>query len=369
MPRTCQEIMAVLEDLAPPALAEAGDRVGLQFGRPELAVERVLVCLDVTPAVLAEAERLGAQMLVCHHPPIWQPLTSLREDRPAQALAAALVRQGLAVYVLHTNWDKAPGGVSACLARALGLEQVEALREAEQEPYYKLVTFVPAGYEDAVREALAAAGAGIIGAYSHCSFQIPGTGTFKPLEGASPFLGTVGQLEKVGELRLEMILPRERLGRALRALRQAHPYEEVAYDVYPLANRQAGAGLGAVGDLPGAGVRLADFVERVKAALGVSQVRFVGDPERPVRRVAVCGGSGGDLVALARRRRAEVLVTGDVKYHQALEAQALDLAVIDAGHGATERVSLPYLAAHLQKSLPGLEVAVSSVEVEPWRHG
>lgn len=367
MARTCAEIVAVLEELAPPALAEAGDRIGLQFGRPEQVVERVLVCLDVTPAVVDEAVRAGAQMLVSHHPPIWQPFTSLREDRPAQALAADLIRKGLGVYVLHTNWDKAPAGVNACLARALGLEQVESLREAEAELFYKLVTFVPEGYEDVVRDALAAAGAGVIGAYSHCSFQIPGTGTFKPLEGATPFIGTKGELERVNELRLEMILPRKNLNRVLRALRQAHPYEEIAYDVYPLANRQAGAGLGAVGNLAGA-AKLADLVERVKAALGVPHVRLLGDPERPVKRVAVCGGSGGDFVALARRRQAELLVTGDVKYHQALEALALDLAVIDAGHWATERVSLPFLAEHLQNALPDLEVLVSAVEREPWRY-
>lgn len=367
MSKTCGEIIAVLEELAPPALAEEGDRIGLQFGRADQAVDRLLLCLDVTPAVVEEAAQQGAQMLVTHHPPLGRPLTSLEEDRPDAALAAALVRRGLAVYVLHTNWDRAPAGVNACLARALGLSEVEPLAEAEEGFFYKLVTFVPRGYEDQVRQALAEAGAGVIGAYSHCSFQTAGTGTFKPLPGASPFIGSEGQLEHVEEFRLEMLLPRYRLARVLQALRRAHPYEEVAFDVYPLANRPAGAGLGAVGNLASA-MTLGDFAGRVKEALGVSPVRLVGDLARPVRRVAVCGGSGGTLLKAAQKKRAEVLVTGDLKYHQALEARALGLAVIDAGHGATERVSLPSLARALEAALPELEVRLSTVEGEPWRY-
>jgi dinuclear metal center YbgI/SA1388 family protein len=356
-----------LEELAPPELAEAGDNIGLQVGRPDRTVERLLIGLEVNPDLLEEASQRGAQMLVVHHPLIYEPLAALRLDRPGPGLLAEAVRRDLAVYVLHTNWDLAPGGVSHCLAQALGLEEIVPLQPAPAGVYYKLVTFVPEGYEDRVRQALAEAGAGRIGAYSHCSFEAEGTGTFLPLEGARPFLGRPGNLERARERRLEMLLPRRLLGRALEALLSAHPYEEVAYDLYPLDNSPSGAGLGALGRLPSP-ESLAVLATRVKDTLGLTGVRLAGDPEREVRRVAVCGGSGGSLVQAARDRGAEVLITGDVRYHQVLSALALDLAVIDAGHAATERVSLPCLAERLQQALPDVDVAVEPGAVDPWRY-
>ncbi|MGB9885422.1 MAG: Nif3-like dinuclear metal center hexameric protein [Moorellales bacterium] len=364
---TCRDVIQVLEEWAPPELAESGDNVGLATGRPDQPVDRVVVALEANAFALEEASRVGAQMLVVHHPLIPEPLTSLRWDLPGPALVAEAVRRNLAVYVLHTNWDKAPGGVSYCLAEVLGLEEVEPLEPARGRFYYKLVTFVPEGYEDRVREALAQAGAGRIGAYSHCSFEVEGTGTFLPLEGANPFLGRPGNLERARERRLEMLVPRRRLGEALRALLSAHPYEEVAYDVYPLDNAPSGSGLGVLGRLPSAR-RLQEFCVQVKQALGAPMVRLAGDPQRVVSRVAVCGGSGGSLIPAAVRRGAEVLVTGEVKYHRALAALASGMAVIEAGHAATERVGLPRLAERLQKALPDLQVQWLAADGDPWRH-
>jgi dinuclear metal center YbgI/SA1388 family protein len=363
---TCREVIEAIEAVAPPYLAEENDRIGLQIGRPDQEVSRVLVSLEVTREVLEEAQVRGAQLIVSHHPLIWQPLARIREDDPAGALVAELLRRRISVYVAHTNWDRCAEGVSACLARALGLERTEVLEEAEGSFSYKLVTFVPEGYEAPVIEALAQAGAGRIGAYRHCSFRSLGIGTFRPLEGASPFLGKVGQKEEVREYRLEMVVPRPALAAALSALRRAHPYEEPAYDVYPLAAGSTGAGLGVVGELAAA-VPLEELAERLKRLLGTERVRVAGPVFRQVRRLAVIGGSGGGLVAKAVQRGAEALVTGDVKHHEVLNALAWGLAVIDAGHGATERVSLPQLAEWLRSSLPGLEVWVST-SADPWQY-
>lgn len=361
----CSDIVSALEKLAPPELAEPWDRVGLQMGSLDQQVNTILVCLDVTPEAVDFACRKGAQLLVSHHPLIWQPLHSLRRDHPDQALLLEVARHDIGVYVMHTNWDKAPAGVNACLARMLGLEQVSVLQEAEGDWSLKLVTFVPAGYDDQVREAMADAGAGVIGAYSHCSFQLAGTGTFKPQEGASPFLGTCGRLEKAEEFRLEMIVPTKVLGAVLTALHQSHPYEEIAYDLYPLANRIPGAGLGRVGNLRKP-QQLEQFAKQVKQVLKAPQVRMVGHPQSRVERVAVCGGSGSDLIAKAAASGADVLVTGDLKYHQAKEAQMFRMAVLDAGHWGTESVSLPFLAGMLSEALTGVKTEIYSGEGEPW---
>jgi len=364
------EIVQVMEKLAPRQLAAEWDNVGLQVGHPESEVRRILVALDASEAAIARAEEAGCQLLIVHHPLIFKPQAHWREDSPLGRKLARLVRAGLAVYVAHTNLDVAAGGVNDVLAERLELMETRVLAPAGEEGYYKLVVFVPEGYEDRVWDALAGAGAGWIGKYSHCSFQTLGTGTFKPLEGANPFLGQVGTLEYAKEYRLETILPRGLAADVIRAMLQAHPYEEVAYDLYPLANPGRSYGLGRVGRLP-VPVPLADFAQRVSQVLGAPVVRWLGDPSRRIERVAVLGGSGQDFIDQALSAGADVLVTGDVGYHRAREAWEKGLAVIDAGHWATEAPVVPALAARLRQFLAekgaALEVLTWTGQEDPFR--
>jgi hypothetical protein len=255
--------------------------------------------------------------------------------------------------------------VNAALAAALGLSGAIPLRETGRQVLYKLVTFVPQGAEDTVREALSHAGAGKLGNYSHCSFSVTGTGTFRPLPGANPFVGEIGAIERPTEVRLEMLVPEERRAAVVAALLTAHPYEEVAYDLLRLENTGAVRGLGMVAALPRT-QRLGAFAQHVARRLGAPATRFVGDPDRVVRRVAICGGAGAELVEDALTASADALVTADVRYHEARAAEARGLALVDPGHQATEAPVVPAMAEALRGALAAarLDVAVS---VEPVR--
>lgn len=360
MPVQCKQVMEAMERLAPRRLARDWDNVGLLVGDPEAKVGRALVTLTVTPEAVAAAVRLGAELIVSHHPLWLKPLRQVRLDSPAGRLLRQLLTQGIGVFAAHTNLDAVPGGVNACLAAALGLREWRVLQPWEYESLYKLAVFVPQGHEEAVRQAWGEAGAGHLGRYAFCTFQAPGTGTFLPLAGANPYLGQVGELERVAESRLETIVPASHLAQAVDKMLAAHPYEEVAYDIYRLENRGQEYGLGGVGRL-GAGTTLAVLAGQVEEALA-SQVRVYGDLDRKIETVAFCGGAGGDLTALAGAAGAQVLVTGDVTYHQVLEAKDLDLAVIDAGHAATETPLLEPLARYLREQVPALSVQVFGPE-------
>lgn len=367
---TVGTIAAYIEELAPLYWAESWDNVGLQVGDPAAAVQRVLVALELTDPVLEEAEQLGCDLVVVHHPPIFRPLRALRFDnRPARRLLR-LIRGGMALYAAHTNLDQAPGMTNDTLAAAAGLTEFEVLKQAGEERYVKLVVFVPRGHEDAVRDALAGAGAGHIGKYSHCTFQAPGTGTFLPLEGTNPFIGQRGQLERVEELRLETIVPESAVEHAVRAMIDAHPYEEVAYDLYPLANPGRVRGHGRIGRLAQP-LRLSQLAARLKASLRTPAVRIVGEPDREIANVAVGAGAGADLIRPAASRGADVLVTGDVKYHEAQDALDLGLAIIDVGHYASEAGAVGALADYLRERLAAdghsAEVVVSQAGRDPFQ--
>jgi len=287
---------------------------------------------------------------VLHHPAIWKGVKHLRTDEALGRRVEYCLRHGIAVYAAHTNYDAAPDGVSDALANRLGLEDVRVLEVTQRDRLQKLVVFVPQGHEGAVHQAMSAAGAGWIGKYSHCSFQVSGTGTFMPREGADPFIGKVGELERTPEVRVETVVPLSLARRVVAAMLRAHPYEEVAYDLIPLDNEGPEAGVGRLGRLA-APLTLADFAGVVKAACRVPALRLVGDPQRQVQRVAVCGGDGHSLLAAAARAGADVLVTGDIGHHDALDALDLGLAVVDAGHYGTELPAMEDLAEWLNQRL------------------
>lgn len=346
----CQTIINLIEKLAPKSLAEDWDNVGLQIGSPEADVNKLLVCLDLTEEILEEAIKQGVGMIITHHPLIFKALKRISLTTPLGARIAKLIKKEITVYSAHTNLDIAKGGVNDVLVEKLELLRTDILAPTGQENLYKLAVFVPSGYQEQVKEALAKNGAGWIGNYSHCFFQTEGIGNFKPLPGAKPFAGNVGELEKTEEYRIETIVPERVLQKALRAMLKAHPYEEVAYDVYLLANQGPRYGLGRVGYLPES-LSLGELVNKVKAVLNIDQLRVVGDLGTQVSKVAVCGGSGGNLLSAAAFKGAQVLLTGDIKYHEARDAQDLGLNMIDAGHDLTERVIVPVLVEYLRQEL------------------
>jgi len=330
---TVRDIENILLTWAPKEIAWEHDTVGVQCGSSRDRVRGVLVCLDATRAVAAQASRRRADLIVSHHPPLFRPLTSLTPDSRAGALMRELVERRIALIAMHTNLDFARGGTSFALAGALGLVHPEFL----SMPYrlqQKVVTYVPRAHADRVAAAMAAEGAGGIGNYDNCSFRTVGTGTFRGNQASRPRVGQPGRIEHVEEVRLEMIAPQHLVDRVVRAMKRAHPYEEVAYDVYALQNRSADYGMGVIGTLERP-VRLAAFLGRVRRALAIPHLRHTGDPRRLVRRVAVCGGSGADLLETAIGRSADVFVTADVKYHHFQESEGR-IALVDAGHYETE---------------------------------
>ncbi len=349
-----RDLCLIIDELAPPALAYPWDKAGLHTGDPDADVTRVLVALTVEPETVAAARRRKAQMIVVHHPLIWDPLISLRRDDPHAALCLALVEAGIACYSAHTSLDVAPGGVSHCLGETLGLKDMRPLFHVAQATQVKLVTFVPPQHVDALRAAVCEAGAGTIGGYTHCTFSTAGMGTFRPGEASRPFSGRKGRLNEEPELRFETVVPAWRLPHVLEALFKVHPYEEPAYDLVPLDNVVPGIGLGMRGTLP-SGMPLKTFAARVVARLDCGHVRVIGDAKRKVKRVAVIGGSGGGELHRVPRE-VDVVVTGDVRYHEGLAARRRGLAVIDAGHEATERPVIPMLAQHLRTRAPGVRV-------------
>lgn len=359
-----RDLIPHLESLAPPQLAESWDNNGLLLGDRAAEVQRVLTCLTLTPDVAAEAVELGAQLVVAHHPLMFKPVQRLTGDTGEGRTLLLLARHGIAVYSPHTSWDSAPQGINQQLAELLELTDIVPLRPKLGGSAYKLVTFVPQSDLENVRQALWQAGCGVIGNYANCSFISPGTGTFFGTSDADPTIGRAGQLEQVSEQKLEMICPRTRLSAALSALREAHSYEEPAVDVIPMEPLPDGSGAGRAGRLA-APVTLAAVVERVRQVLPCPGLQFVGDPDGIIERVGVACGAAADFWQDARRAGCQVLLTGEARFHAALEVREAGFAMIVAGHFATERFAMARLADLLTARCPDIRCAASVVERDP----
>jgi dinuclear metal center YbgI/SA1388 family protein len=340
------DIVGIIERLAPLWLAEDWDNVGLQVGSMQMPVSRIMTCLSADVAVLRQAKAQGSQLLVTHHPLVFRPLASLRSDRAAEVPVVEAVREGLAVYAAHTNLDAAPQGLGRWVGEALGIAGGRPLVPKPGLKLQKLVVYVPAAHVAQVREAICAAGAGHIGNYSHCTFAAVGTGTFLPLTGAAPYTGQVGRLTEVEEYRLETVVPAALSAQVLERMCQAHPYEEVAYDLFDLA-QPAAAGYGWVGDLPQP-LAFAELRRRVQEQLGAGSLRIAGPIPARIGRLAVVNGAGAEYIEQAAAAGAQVFITGDVRYHDAERAARLGLCVVDAGHFATESIVSTRLAAFLR---------------------
>lgn len=365
---TIRDVAAVLEAWAPRGSAQSYDNVGLQVGDAGRRVSRGLIALDLTPEVIEEATQRGADLIITHHPIIFKPLTRVVETDSFEALPFRLIRANIAHYAIHTNVDAAPGGVSFALAEKLGLSNIRFL-DRFAGVLRKVVVFVPHDHADRLRRAMADAGAGWIGEYEACAFGSEGTGYFQPGKNANPYLGEAGGgTERVNEVRLEMEVPEWSLRDVISAMIEAHPYEEVAYDVYVVGQQHSRSGFGAVGELE-LPVSLREFLENLCVALDCRAPRFVGDLDGMIERVAVCGGSGSSLINAARRTGADAYVTADITYHKFFDV--LDgrgeprMALIDAGHYETERMTEELLLDVLRKGLPEIDWERTAFRTSP----
>ncbi|GAB6138310.1 Nif3-like dinuclear metal center hexameric protein [Halanaerobaculum tunisiense] len=360
-----EKIIAALDDLAPSSLAAEWDNVGLQLGDSKQAIDKVLVTLDINQQVLQEAINNNVDLIVAHHPFIFKGLSQIDFTTPKGQIIHQAIKEDIAFYVAHTNYDIAPQGLNDLLAAKLKVTETEVLEVTSSQQLKKLVVFVPQKALDPVREAIAQAGGGWLGDYSHTAFYQAGTGTFKPLEQADPYLGQPGEVNQVAEYRLETIVSIDKLDQVINDLLAVHPYEEVAYDIYPLDKQGSQFGLGRIGKLTTA-TTLEDYSQLVKEELDLEQIKVVGDLEAQVKKIALCSGSGADLITTAANKQADVLVTGDVKYHEAQMAKENELYLIDAGHYGTEKIMAQGMAECLQQEIT-VEVVPSQINTNPWK--
>ncbi len=344
-----KDIMTLMESWAPLSLAESWDNPGLMVGAIDRQVTGIVTSLDLTKEAVDYAMDRGCNMIISHHPLIFKGLKSIDLGSYQGQLLETLIKNDIAVYSAHTNLDIAQGGLNDMLAAKLGLENCSGLVPVGQSDYYKLVVYVPASHGNQIRQALAEAGAGWIGNYSHCSFSLKGDGRFQAETGTHPYLGQEGQVEEVQEERVETIVPQDLLSKVLEAIRDVHPYEEVAYDVFPLVEPTARHYLGRIGTLPES-FTLNQFKFFLEEALPHAKIRFAGQTTNVIKRLALCSGGGAEFLGRAKAMGADAYLTGDVKYHDGQRARELGLLVVDGGHFGTEEI----VAKGLKDKLTGL---------------
>lgn len=332
------EIIKVIEALAPREIAEDWDNVGLQVGSYRQKVKRVLLTLDVTPKVIEEGILKEVDLIISHHPYIFKGLKNISSDNIKGDGIVKLIKNDIALYVAHTNLDKSEMGLNAFLAQKLGLENVVPLEPSNHEIFYKLVVFVPTEATERIIEVLGKYGAGAIGNYDYCTYRVLGDGTFRPLEGSNPTIGKHKELIQVNEDRVESIIPKAKLKTILAQVKKAHPYEEMAYDVYPLENGKLLPihGNGKIGTLSEEMSGDA-FIDFIKAVFDVKILKGAGKIPKTVKKVGICSGAGADLIGIAKNWKADVFITGDLKHHDGQRAEEMNLWVIDAGHYGTEK--------------------------------
>jgi dinuclear metal center YbgI/SA1388 family protein len=367
-PMKIKDIAAAVQKIAPLELAQGWDNVGLLIGNPQQDIKNILLTIDITKDVVAEARRLKTDLIVSYHPVIWDGLKKITTDGPA-GVVYDLIRAGIAVFSIHTALDSATGGVNDGLAEIVGIQDGKPIGDyvdTDLGEIYKLVVFVPINAVAKVSDAVFAAGAGKMGNYSHCGFQAQGTGTFLPLKGAKPAIGKKGKLEKVPEVRFETIVPAEKLDDCVAAMKRAHPYEMPAFDCLKLYNPQTKFGLGRFGKLSRPS-RVNQIIKKIKRFTGARAVGVIGDGKRLVKTAAVCAGSCGELINSVIAAKADLYVTGELKHHQALAAQEAGLTCICLSHTVSERFMLKKLAKQLQKEVKQVTIRISKKDADPFK--
>ena len=357
-----KEVIQCIETLAPLSLQESYDNAGLILGNEATEVTGVLVCLDSTEAVVEEAIRNGCNLVVAHHPIVFSGLKKLNGKNYVERTVIKAIQNNVAIYAAHTNLDNVMAGVNERICRKLGLKNIRILSPKKNQ-LRKLVTFCPADKADPVRQAIFDAGGGRIGKYDECSFNTEGTGTFRALDGANPHVGKVGILHREKEIRIETIFEANRENQLIAALKAAHPYEEVAYDIYPLENSFQETGSGMIGELETA-MDERPFLDGLKNALQTGCIRHTPFTGKPVRTVAVCGGSGSFLLGDAIRQGAQVFVSADFKYHQFFDADG-HIVIADVGHYESEQFTRDLFVDLLKENFSTFALRLSEVKTNP----
>ncbi len=354
-----------LESIAPLDLQESYDNSGLLIGNPETELTGALICLDLTMEVLEEAIQGGLNMVISHHPLIFSGLKSLTGKNELERIVLKAIKKDISIYAIHTNLDNISKGVNAMLCEKLGILDPTIL-QALSGKLNKLVTFCPDEHAGKLRDALFSAGAGHIGNYDSCSYNSDGYGTFRAGANTNPFVGEKGKLHTEKESRIELILPDHLIGRVVNVLKREHPYEEVAYDIYPLKNEYATAGAGMIGEIAVAEDEL-EFLKKIKKILGTGALRHSALLGRKIKKVAVCGGSGSFLIRKALSAGADIFITGDIKYHQFFETDG-KMLIADAGHFETEQFTKELIYKLLNEKFPTFALRISQVNTNAVRY-
>lgn len=360
-----QTILAELERHAPPQFQESYDNAGLLVGRADWECSGVLICLDSTEAVVQEAIARGCNLIVAHHPIVFGGLKRFNGRNYIERTVMLAIKHDVAIYAMHTNLDNMHTGVNARIAARLGLVDARVLAP-KRGTLRQLVTYVPTPQSDQVRNALFEAGAGAIGKYDEASFNVVGAGTFRAGEGANPHVGEVGKRHIEAEMKIELIFTEDRESAVIKALLESHPYEEVAYNIIPLANANKEIGAGMIGQLP-APMEGEAFLHWVKEALRAPMVRYTASPGRLIQRVAVCGGSGSFLLPQAIGAGADAFVTADFKYHQFFDADG-QLMIADIGHYESEQFTIDLFHEILTKKFNNFAVYSTEVNTNPVKY-
>lgn len=357
-----KDLANCIETFAPLSLQEDYDNAGLLIGNPGNKVNRALICIDVTESILDEAISHECDMIIAHHPLIFRGITKLNGRNATERIVENCIRKGIAVYAAHTNLDNTANGVNAMLSQKIGLINSKVLRPGNGI-LRKLVTFCPTDHAETVRQALFNAGAGHIGNYDNCSFNSQGSGSFRALENANPFAGSVNEFHFEDEIRIETIFPSYSQSAVIRALLSSHPYEEVAYDIYKLENDFNGSGSGMIGELTEP-ENEKDFLLRIKELIGGSIIRHTPLAGKQIKKVALCGGSGSFLIRDAISAGADIFLTGDIKYHDFFMAEG-QILIADIGHYESEQFTKELLFTLLTEKFPNFAVLISKTLTNP----
>ncbi|RDC63242.1 Nif3-like dinuclear metal center hexameric protein [Adhaeribacter pallidiroseus] len=360
-----KDLIYLLEQVAPPAYQESYDNVGLQTGNVQDTITGVLLTLDCTEAVINEAIQNNCNLIIAHHPVIFKPLKKLTGQNAVEKIIIKAVQNNLAIYACHTNLDSVINGVNSKICQKLGLINTRILAP-KAGILRKLVTFIPVSNTSQVLQALHQAGAGHMGDYENCSFQVTGQGSFKPINNANPAIGEINKQEFVEENRVEVIFPAYLESKLTKALFQAHPYEEVAYDIISLNNYNQQVGAGMIGDLPDS-LSESDFITYLKEKMGLQMVKHTAFQNKNLKKVAVCGGTGSFLMKDALHQQADVFITADLKYHEYFAAED-KMMLADIGHYESEVYTKELFYEIIKNKFTNFAVLLSKVNTNPVRY-
>jgi dinuclear metal center YbgI/SA1388 family protein len=366
------QIIEIMGEIAPKSLAEDWDNVGVQVGDTNQQVKNVLIALDLNKDVIEEAKIKDCQLIITHHPLIFKGIKSVNSQSESGRLIMELIKNNITLFSAHTNLDIAEGGLNDYLAEKLNLTKIDNLSITDEKKYYKLVVYVPETDIDSIKEILYQNGAGHIGKYSHSGFSVKGKGSFKPLADSNPYKGEKNKVNEVNEYRLETIIAAEDSEKIKRKIIKAHPYEEPVWDLFKLENMKKTIGIGRIGYLPET-KKLANMVQEVKDIYSLEYLKYLGNKDKDINKIAICSGSGADFIKTAAFSGADLYLTGDVKYHEAQLAEELGMALIDFGHYGSEKFVKPLLYKKLlekakEKSINNINFYKSQKNTNPWKY-